>query len=79
VGAQVRLEGSGNEPAGEYKFFYGKENKNNELGTGFFFVQMRIISAAKRIQFVNDRMSYIILRGVVVLYHSSVYLCPNKG
>jgi hypothetical protein len=29
----------------------------------FFFVQKRIISAVKRIEFVNDRMSYIILRG----------------
>jgi exonuclease III len=32
------------------------------LGTGFFGYK-RIISAVKRVEFVTDRMSYIILRG----------------
>jgi hypothetical protein len=32
------------------------------LGTGFF-VHHRIVSAVKRVGFINDRMSYIDLRG----------------
>jgi len=32
------------------------------LGTGFI-VDHRIVSAVKRVEFVSDRMSYIVLRG----------------
>jgi hypothetical protein len=52
------------EPVGEYTFVYAKGNENRELGTGVF-VHKRIISAVKRVEFVSNRMSYIIrvLRG----------------
>jgi hypothetical protein len=63
VGVQeVRWEGSGTEPVGEYTFFCGKGNENHELGIGFL-VHKRIISTVRRVEFVNDRMSYVILRG----------------
>jgi hypothetical protein len=36
VGVQeVRWEGGGIEPAGEYTFSYGNGDENHELGTGF--------------------------------------------
>jgi hypothetical protein len=38
VGVQeVEWDRGGTEPAGEYTFFYGKGNENNELGTAVFF------------------------------------------
>jgi hypothetical protein len=42
--------------------FLWKGNENHEFGTGIF-VHKGIISAVKRVEFVSDRMSYIILRG----------------
>jgi hypothetical protein len=33
---EVRWEGIGTVPAGEYTIFYGKENENYELDTEFF-------------------------------------------
>jgi hypothetical protein len=47
VRVQARWGGCGNEPAGEYTFFYGKWNENHEFGTGFL-TQKRIVSAVNR-------------------------------
>jgi hypothetical protein len=55
---EIRWEGNGTTPA----LFYGKWNENHELCTGFF-VHKRIISGIKRVEFISDRMSYVILRG----------------
>jgi hypothetical protein len=44
----------------------------------FFFVHKRIISAVKKVEFVTDRMLYIIIRG----YWCDVILnvnVPNRG
>jgi hypothetical protein len=64
VGVQkIRWDRCSTEPAGQYTFFFmEKGNENHELGTGSF-VRERIISAVEMVEFVTDRMSYVILRG----------------
>jgi hypothetical protein len=53
---EVRWDSCGSEPAGEYT---GIRIMNYIV----LFVHKRIMSAVKRVEFVNDRVSYIILRG----------------
>jgi hypothetical protein len=59
---EVRWDKGGTVRAGDYNFFYGKANENHQLTTGYF-VHHRIVSAVKRVGFISDRMSYMVLRG----------------
>jgi exonuclease III len=62
VGVQeVRWEKGGTERGEDYTFFYGQGNGDNWLGTGFFICK-RTVSSVRRVEFISDRMSYIILR-----------------
>jgi exonuclease III len=81
VGVQeVRCEKDATERAEDCTFFYGAGNEEHQLRTGLF-VHKRIISAVWRVEFVSDRMSYIILRGrwcniIVVNVHAP---CEDKS
>jgi hypothetical protein len=63
----------------DYILFYGKGNANYRL-VYRTFVHHRIISAVHRAEFVNDSMSYIVLRGrwcnIIVL--NDVYQLRRK-
>ena len=52
----------GLERAGDYDFLTAKETKIINWENDFF-VHHRIVSAVKRVEFVSDRASYIVLRG----------------
>ena len=58
---EVRWDKEDTVRAGDYNYFYGKENENHQLGTGFF-VHRTFVSAVKRTEFVSDRLSYIVLK-----------------
>jgi hypothetical protein len=53
---------------------------DHQLGTGFF-VHKRIVSAVRRVEFISDRMSYIILRGrwCNIIVSNAHAPCEDKG
>jgi exonuclease III len=59
---EVRWDKGSTERAEDYTFFYGAGNEDHQLGTGLL-VHKVFLSAVRRVEFVSDRMSYIILRG----------------
>jgi hypothetical protein len=61
VGVQeVRRDKVGTVRAEDHDFFCGKGNENHQLRTEFFVHHQ--ISSLKRVEFVSDRVSYIVLR-----------------
>ena len=63
VGVQeVRWDKEGKVREGDYNFFLWKRKWKSSIGNRIF-VQKTIVSAVKRVEFVSDRMSYIVLRG----------------
>jgi hypothetical protein len=77
VGVQeVKWDGSGNEPAGVYTFFYGKRNENHELGTGVL-CERELCQQAKGVVYVSDRMSHN-RKWSLISYHCSEGSCPNR-
>jgi hypothetical protein len=59
---EVRWDKGGKVRAGDCNFFYGKGNENHQMEIEFF-VHHRIVSAVKRVEFVNDSTSYIVVKG----------------
>jgi hypothetical protein len=51
----------------KYVLFFGKRNENHEFGTGVL-VHKIIMSADKRAEFVNNKMSYIIIPDRISLF-----------
>ena len=59
---EVRWDKEGTVRPGDYNFSTGKETRIINWEQVFFFVHRRLVSAVKRMEFVSDRLSYIVLR-----------------
>jgi hypothetical protein len=64
----------GTEPADDHTFVYGNGNADRHLGKGLL-VPKGIESAVKSVEFVIDRMSYLLLRGIGVTLFRMCILC----
>ena len=63
VGVQeIRWGNGGMVRAANFNFFLWKMKQKSSIGKRIF-VHHRIVSAVKRVEFVGNRMSYIVLRG----------------
>ena len=54
----------------ENYFFSGQGNKSHKLGTGLF-VHQRVVTVVKGVEFVGERLKYIVLTGCrcdIILY-----------
>ena len=49
---EVRWDEGDTVRAEDYNFFYGRGNENHQFGTWFFFVQHRIVSSVKTVEFL---------------------------
>jgi hypothetical protein len=46
----------------ENYFFSGQENKSHKIGIGLF-VHQRVVTVVKGVEFVGERLKYIVLTG----------------
>jgi hypothetical protein len=60
---EIRWEGDGTKPAGEYTFFYGNENENRELGTYFFLCIRESYRQLRGLSLLLIGCHILILRG----------------
>ena len=57
---EVRLDGNGVSPIGDYLLYYGEGNNNHQLGT-VIFIHKRIKWTVKKAEFISERL-YLIPR-----------------
>jgi hypothetical protein len=77
---EVEWEKSGSERAEDHTVLHGEGNGDHQLGTGFF-VHKRIVWARRRVVFISDRMSYMILscRWCSIILLNVHAPCEDKG
>jgi hypothetical protein len=58
---QIRRDKVNTVRVGDYNFFYGKRNENDQLGTGIF-VHHGIVLAVKRVEFLCLYRAFLIIK-----------------